>query len=490
LIRRYGPAAAFAIALAAYFLYFNRDALGVRFAPDDMMNLSQYFHWPRWQVWIAQIEPWRGFYRPLAGVFYMPLLYLFGLNPRPYHAALLAIGLAALWLVYVVARQLGAGRIAAMLSVFLLAYHGGISNIYWDIAFVYDALCGLFYFAALAYYIRLRQRAEAPDAGQVVVFLTLFLCALNAKEMAATLPAVLLIYEGLYRPKNVRVMWPVPGFAFALDAVFAYGRLVGPAAMTQSGGYVMVFSRERLVNFQIQMLSDLSMAWRHIGWVQVLVVYAVALVVVVLWGGPPGLRGTSTSRPGEEGRPQTWRSAPLLPFLFVFVLVTPLPIEFLQGRAQATLFIPAVGAAVFVAVVFVELVELLGLRLAGEIGIRGRAARIVPVVALAAAFYWWFTWNREVDRLYVRPAMDELGGVTYSLIQQFDAMHPEVRPHGTIVFLDDPFDGWDMQFITQLWFRDPSLKILLQRKTPLTPRDIAQADRVFNAAGGKLVLVR
>src|SRR5262249_54273988 len=144
---------------------------------------SLYFRWPRWQIWIAQILPWRGFYRPLAGAFYMPLLYIFGLNPRPYHAVQLAIGLAALYLVYVLARELGAGRIASYLAPFLLAFHAGISNLYWDVAFVYDALCGVFYLGTLTYYIRLRR----PTFEQTAIFLALFLCALNSKEMAATL---------------------------------------------------------------------------------------------------------------------------------------------------------------------------------------------------------------------------------------------------------------------------------------------------------------
>jgi hypothetical protein len=459
LIRRVAPVAVFAVALAAYFLYFNRGALNVHFAPDDMMNLSQYFRWPRWQIWIAQITPWRGYYRPLAGAFYMPLLYICGLNPRPYHAVLLFIGLAALYLVYLLARQLGANPIAAYLAPFLLAFHAGISNLYFDIAFVYDALCGFFYLAALCYYIRLRR----PTFEQAAIFLALFLCALNSKEMAATLPAILVAYDLLYRDKP---LWPVILPAFALDALFAYGKLFGPAALIQSEGYVMAFTRQRLVNFQTEMLSDLSLAWHHIEWPIALVVYAIGLGIAL------------------------WMRRRIIWFGFIFVLVTPLPIEFLEGRRQATLFIPAVGVAVFASETVVHLAQLLGLQLAREIGLRGMLARAVPLIALAVAFCGWFARNREIDRLYVQPAMAELGGPTWSLIQQFNVLHPEIPPHGTVAFLDDPFDGWDMQFIAQLWFRDPTLKVLLQRKTPLSPNAIARADHVFNAAEGKLVQVR
>jgi len=263
-----------------------------------------------------------------------------------------------------------------------------------------------------------------------------------------------------------RFLWSVILPALTLDAVFAYGKLFGPAALTHSEGYVMVFTRQRLINFQTQMLSDLSLAWHHIEWPIVLVAYAVALGLAL------------------------WIRRPILWLCLAAFLITPLPIQFLEGRSQATLFIPAVFAAIFVSEAFTTLARRFGYQLAKEIGLRGRLAHVVPALAIAAVLSWWFVRNREIDRLYVQPAMSELGGTTWTLIQQFDTLRPDVRPHGTVVFLDDPFDGWDMQFITQLWFRDPTLKVLLQRKTPLSAADLERADRVFNAAGGKLVQLR
>jgi hypothetical protein len=59
-----------------------------------------------------------------------------------------------------------------------------------------------------------------------------------------------------------------------------------------------------------------------------------------------------------------------------------------------------------------------------------------------------------------------------------------------VVFLNDPFEGWDMAFIAQLWFRDRSLEIRLDRKTPFTPEELAQADHVFTFADGRLLQVR
>ena len=44
------------------------------------------------------------------------------------------------------------------------------------------------------------------------------------------------------------------------------------------------------------------------------------------------------------------------------------------------------------------------------------------------------------------------------MIQQFRALHPHVRPHSHVVFLNDPFSEWDMLFIADLWFRDRTVK--------------------------------
>ena len=69
-------------------------------------------------------------------------------------------------------------------------------------------------------------------------------------------------------------------------------------------------------------------------------------------------------------------------------------------------------------------------------------------------------------------------------------MRPQVKPHDRVVFLNDPFEDWDMAFIAALWFRDPTVDIVLQRKTPIPPDEIAHANRLFDFRGGKLVQLK
>ena len=64
------------------------------------------------------------------------------------------------------------------------------------------------------------------------------------------------------------------------------------------------------------------------------------------------------------------------------------------------------------------------------------------------------------------------------------------RPNSTVVFLDDPFEGFDMAFIAELWFRQPGLNIRLHKKTPFTAEELAKADHLFSYEQGKLAQLR
>src|SRR5256886_5879542 len=83
----------------------------------------------------------------------------------------------------------------------ILCYHQELANLVFSGSFIYDVLCGFFYFAALTYYVRIREQGVALRAGQLAIFLALYLCALNSKEMAVSLPVIVFIYEVLKYPR-------------------------------------------------------------------------------------------------------------------------------------------------------------------------------------------------------------------------------------------------------------------------------------------------
>jgi hypothetical protein len=336
---------ALATFLAGYFLCFNWGSLCVHFALDDLGNIGHYYNYSPWQLVLSNFLPWRGDSRPLGGLFYIPIYHFAGLNPVPYQAALLALLLATVYWVYRFARLLGAGELPAALVALVYCYHGGLANLYYNAAFVFDVLCAFFYLAAFVYYLRIRNRGRLLGPGETAAFLALFLCALNSKEMAVSIPVMLLVYEWIYhRPARwnraellawVRGPARVSLIAAVLDAVDIYGKISGPAAMTNAESYHPVFALDRIRDFQRLSLRDLCYSWSWTpGWGRILALWAILLFLA-------------------------WRRAdrPILRFLFWFLVVAPLPIEFLVAKGQACLVLPMVGGAAFIAVVSVDAVK-------------------------------------------------------------------------------------------------------------------------------------
>ena len=200
---------AFAALLAVYFFLVSWDTLKAGFTADEPMAIYIYWHPSPWRLLTSQFLLWRGYFRPLGGAFYIPTFLTFGLNSVPYHAFLLALLLAGAYLMYRFARALGAGELAAGMVALIACYHGGLSNLYYESVFVFDVLCGIFCLAAFTYYARIRASGSLLTRRQTLGFLGLYLCALNSKEMAVTMPVMLLAYEWLYgKPPRLAVARP------------------------------------------------------------------------------------------------------------------------------------------------------------------------------------------------------------------------------------------------------------------------------------------
>ena len=468
--------------LFAWFVFFSWDGLRAHFSPDDMMNIDSFYWTPGpWRLLVSQFLLWRGYYRPMGGLFYLPILSGWGLNPLPYHVALSVVLLVNVWLAYRLARLLGADWPAAALAALVACYHAGLGNLYYNTAFVYDALCGCFYFGALLYYVRIRAGGRFPGARQTLVFAALLVCALNSKEMALTLPAALLAYEWCYQRPLGRGAARVVGLAGILVLLDLFGKIWGVDALTGMEGYRPVFSLQRVHDFQRIFLRDA--AFLHAGWGGILAFWAV--LTYLAW------------RPGART---------VLRFCWLFLLLAPLPIEFLPGKSQACLYIPMIGGAIFAAVVLVDVGRATAGFLSREPLFRrlGRnwwggppgprpapppaclSPALLAILLLAAVFYWGrVNLNRKL--VDAKPVMAALGRQTAEVIEQFRELNPHVSPGSHVVFLDDPFQEWDMLFIADLWFRDRSITVHLQKKTPLTPAQLAKIPFWFDYRNGRLM---
>jgi hypothetical protein len=468
--------------LLAYFLYFSWDSLRVPFSPDDLMNLA--FYWKHGLGWAAgaQFPLWRGLYRPMGAVFYLPLYEAFGLNPAAFHAAAMLLLLANAYLLYRLAKVLGAGELAAVLAALIACYHAGLSGLYYNTGFVYDALCFFFYVGALGFYAGVRRRGQLLSGWETAAFLALFLCALNSKEMALTLPVILLVYEWIYhRPALasgkdflawLRGAGRMALCGAAMSLLSLYGKAFGPEPLLHASGYHPTFSLHQLRLFQTAALGDLLLGQQYSGWVRIVALWALLLYLALR------------------------RDRPVLRFCWWFVLIALLPVEFLQNRTGPNLYVPLAGMAVFGAVICEDLARWLAGVLARETIFRRVDRGVLLAVVVVAGVSLWAHRNHYLKEWLVRPAMARTGKLQGEIVQQFRALHPHAAHGNRIAILNDPVEpndplnGLETYFIAELWFHDRSVDVYLQRLNKLPPEELAQMDHLFTFEAGKLAQVK
>jgi len=272
---------------------------------------------------------------------------------------------------------------------------------------------------------------------------------------------MLLVYEWTYHRGKRMSLAPILCTG-TLALVDVYGKVFGPGAMIGAEAYHPVFALSRVREFQRLSLNDLLLGWSG-GWGAIL----------LLWG----LLGYLAWR----------RDRPALRFLWWFMLLTPLPIEFLVAKTQACLYIPMIGWAIFGAVIVVDLIVVLAGVLEREWFGRHLGRRAIVAALLLSVVFLWARTNRHYKRIYAAPVIASLGHDSWGLIQQFRAANPHVRPGSKVAFLDDPFHSWDMLFLAELWFHDRTVEVHVPRHGALTPDELARMDSIFTFQDGKLV---
>jgi hypothetical protein len=469
---------ALGVALTAYFLVFNWGSLRVHLTGDDLSNTAHYQQYSRWQLVVSNFLPWRGDSRPFGAFFYLPVYHFGGLNPVPWHAVLLAILLVNVYLAYRLVVLLSGNEPAAALVALACCYHAGVANLYYNSAFVFDALCSVFFLASLAYYVRIRQRGRLLGRVESLVFLLLVLFALNSKEMAVALPVMELAYEWFYHPPaqwkpSVLFAWlwgpaRLSLIAGAITLLDIYGKIAGRDAMTQSEAYHPVFSMAGVHVFQINLLQDLLCSWQWTpGWPQIVGVYAVLAFLA-------------------------WRRAdrPVLRFCFWFLIVVALPIEFVPPRRQACFVLLMFAAATFAAVVFVDGVTSAARFLSREFKLPAVGYPVLIGVVVGMVVLLWVREQRHWREYIGGDPMTTLGSELTDIIEQMRASNFHPRPGSSVDFLDDPYHSFIMYFMAELWVHDHSVAIHTWRQGELTPEQVAKMDYVFTIENRKLIRVR
>lgn len=461
--------------ILAFFVRFVVPACRAHFAPDDMMNI--YYYWSRGPLQLIKgllLFP-SNYYRPMGGLFYALLYARFGLDPLPYHITISVLILLNSYIAYRFASLISASRLVGALTAFLATYHSYLAAmIYWP-SFIYDVLCFTFFYLALTYYISIRRNGSLLRNTQMVVVSILYICALEAKEMAVSLPLILMAYEVLWhaparRAWNEMRTWLfqeglVPLITGAITLVYIVGKTSGSGALINNELYHPLFTWHRFAESNVLYLDTLVYSSSAQGFTVATLLLTWAALFYIAWR----------------------RRDKHLGFMAFLVIVTPLPIAFLPPRAAGCLYIPLIGWAVIFSTLFLSLAAVLR---KGPLVRRLSLLQLRVALALIAVPLLW-NINKHADRRSL-PGIYAREELTWSFLQQLRSAKLTVKPNSHIVFINDPFSDspnarWNAKFITELFYGDHTIRVLPARMVPVTSQQTASADLVLTWQDGRLM---
>ena len=110
-----------------------------------------------------------------------------------------------------------------------------------------------------------------------------------------------------------------------------------------------------------------------------------------------------------------------------------------------------------------------------------QAAIVLTLLALGVHHYG--------QKRHHMPAIHAGQALTWRTIQQLDNAGLPMRKGARVLFLNDPFADWDMVFICQLYYNDPTLQVDLARKMDPKPtaEQLRDYDAVLQFEAGRIV---
>ena len=154
------------------------------------------------------------------------------------------------------------------------------------------------------------------------------------------------------------------------------------------------------------------------------------------------------------------------------------------NRIGPALYIPLAGWAILAAVVVAGIVNRISAWAAPPVRIP-----VAVGLVLLAVIPFAREGRASVQDRY-KPAMADDGKLTATVIAQLNLIRPQVRPGARWLFLNDPFDYYDMVFIAQLWAHRRDMDIRLARMDPVPPEEQGQYDSIFGFDNEKLIQLK
>ncbi len=138
-------------------------------------------------------------YRPVATLSYFLIYTIAELDPFYYHLTSLLLHTLNAVLVYWLAGLILKNQLGALMAGLLFAGHPALSEAVNAIDFNDDPLAALFFLLSLIFYIRLKAEDVTSNIRGYSLSLFFYFLGLLSKEMAITLPAIILLYDLVLR---------------------------------------------------------------------------------------------------------------------------------------------------------------------------------------------------------------------------------------------------------------------------------------------------
>jgi dolichyl-phosphate-mannose-protein mannosyltransferase len=453
--------------IGAYFLWLARDAFHSYFSPDACMTLYQ-----SWEdsllkaniLFFLHVPP----FRPMTCAWFRLIFTFAGFNPLAFHVASLAVLSANIWLTYCVTKRLTGSRETGALAALLISYHGRFMPLYFDTGHSYDVTCYFFYFLTFQFYIWIRSHGRVLRWRELGILSVLYVCALNCKEMATTLPVSLLLYEWLYHGLPLRSpgrLWkwatsygrPVL-ITSLLTLAFMFGRATG-GGLLSSPLFQPVFSWDRFMSTSRAFLTELFSQRSTVP----------TAVVLVTWIGLYFIAWATRSR--------------TLKFAWLFIMLSVIPVAFIPTRGAGRYYISYFGWVLYAATALSDGSRWY-LRKLPHLQHFANSRPVLLFLSVSAFMYWVNTrssWSEVWN-------VSREGEQYRSIVQQLHQLRPTMRPGSRVLFLDDPLDDpWQMMFLVKLSYGDRAMEVdrvkLMQQRPSAS--EIASYDYVFDYVLGR-----
>lgn len=469
-----------AVFVACFFLVFTWRGLLVYYTGDDMMNLYGSWTQPVSAIVKQNIFFWLPGYRPFGGAIYRILFGIFGFNPYPEYILFFGAMLGNLWLAYRLFSRLAASAEVGAIATLLWAFHGKFDYLYYNGGSLYDVYCFLFFSSALLIYLRAREQGRLLGVGGTLGFLACFVCALNSKEMATTMPAILFLYELLFHPPDFHGLrsltrWCLREGRMALIsgvcvAIYLPAKL-GTNGIGHAEAYVPSYTLARWLQDTGTFLADV--VYRNDPLKPLGVDPFTPLVIAIFFAVLIGIA--------------LWLRSRVALFGVLFFAITALPVSFIPPRLGFVLYLPLAGLALYGAVCLVRFKDALG-KLIGEAldrdWVASRASAILLFLATAALMgavnyrHWPIAPDPQYSR-YKNTAKEIFG------------LYPKMPKRSQLLFVHDALDPtWDLVFLLRNYYRDPDLYIAMlngpkEQRVPV--EKLGHFDHIFDYVYGHYV---